>query len=166
MDKVSRRLIGPPPKRVTSLSPKVNLGNRLLIGTHRRQIDEKGRISLAVFSDQLMRVALFLVVTKAEETQIKHLKVFDSATWTNIYEGLTDQETQTRFFDSSYDTSLDKAARLTLSQDCRQTANFADNIAVVRGCGRHLEIYQRSDWDKTNSSINEGTLSPFLIPRK
>jgi mraZ protein len=137
-----------------------------LLGTHRYQLDPKGRVSLPARFREAFADGCWLTIG-----QDRCLYVFPRAEWERRSEEvqsspLSDADSRAFnrfFFGSSSEVELDGQGRVTIPQRLREAAGIQKEV-VVLGVRNRMEIWDRETFDRYEASFAEayqnGTLDP------
>jgi MraZ protein len=121
-----------------------------LLGQHRYQIDEKGRIALPSKYRDAFGDAVYLTLG-----QDGALYAYPEAEWRAVAEGVrstpvSGQDARDRarmFYANAEQARLDKQGRMVIPQVLREQIHL-EREAVVLGLGDHLEIWSGPAWDR------------------
>ena len=137
-----------------------------LLGTHRYQLDPKGRVSLPARFREAFADGCWLTIG-----QDRCLYVFPRAEWERRSEEIqtpplsdADGRAFSRlFFGSSEVAKLDGQGRVTIPQRLRDVVGIQKEV-VVLGVRNRMEIWDRETYDRYDASFAEayqnGTLDP------
>jgi MraZ protein len=137
-----------------------------LLGTHRYQLDPKGRVSLPARFREAFVDGCWLTIG-----QDRCLYVFPRAEWERRAKEVrssplsnADGRAYSRFFfGSSEEAKLDGQGRVTIPQRLREVAGIQKEV-VVLGVRDRMEIWDRETYDRYDASFAEayqnGTLDP------
>jgi MraZ protein len=137
-----------------------------LLGTHRYQLDPKGRVSLPARFREAFADGCWLTIG-----QDRCLYVFPRAEWERRSKEVrssplsnADGRAYSRFFfGSSEEAKLDGQGRVTIPQRLRENAGIQKEV-VVLGVRDRMEIWDRETYDHYEQSFADayrnGTLDP------
>lgn len=137
-----------------------------LLGTHRYQLDPKGRVSLPARFREVLADGCFLTLG-----QDRCLYVFPRVEWERQIRDvasspLSDANSRAYarlFFGSSDEAKLDGQGRVTIPQRLREAVGITKEV-VVLGVGDRMEVWDRAGYERYEAdhagSYQAGTLGP------
>ena len=139
-----------------------------LLGTHRYQLDPKGRVSLPARFREAFADGCWLTIG-----QDHCLYVFPRAEWERRSEEvasfpLSDNDGRAYarlFFGSSDETKVDSQGRVTIPQRLRETVGIRKDV-VVLGVRDRMEIWDRGAFDRYQQAYEGAYQAGTLDPRR
>ena len=139
-----------------------------LLGTHRYQLDPKGRVSLPARFREVFADGCFLTLG-----QDRCLYVFPRAEWERRSDEvasfpLSDNDGRAysrMFFGSSDEAKLDGQGRVTIPQRLREAVGI-DKEVVVLGVRDRMEIWDREAYEGYTAGFADAYQTGALDPRR